>query len=941
MSSTINLQIDKKTVTVPAGKTILDAALKLGIDIPRLCKDERLTPTGACRLCLVEVEGKAKLQTSCSTAAEEGMVVSTETPEIRKLRKQVLELTIAEHRLVCITCDKDGDCPLQDYAYRYNVNEHAFPKLEQTIHTTNYTEKEKAFVYDPSKCIRCGRCVKICDEVQGIHAIAFLKRSYKMMVSSGFHEPLKQTVCETCGQCVGTCPVGALYPKAAKRKGRAKDLQKVRTTCPYCGVGCQIDLNISRKNGKLIMISTEAGSIPNDGNTCVKGRFGHDFIHSPKRLTKPLIKVKGQFREAEWDEALEFAARRFSELKENYGPQALAGLTSARASNEENYIIQKFVRTVFGSNNIDHCARLCHASTVTGLAQAFGSGAMTNSIEEIPRADVIFVIGSNTSECHPVIGITIRKAADSGSSKLIVADPRRISLTKNANIHLQQKPGTDTALLLAMMQVILEEGLEDKQFIKERTEGFDELRKAAAPYTPEFSEKICGVAAEDIRYSARMFAKASSAAIVYSMGITQHTTGTDNVLALADLALLTGNVGKLNSGVNPLRGQNNVQGACDMGGLPNVFSGYQKVSDPAVRNKFSQAWGVSLPEEPGLTVVEIINQAFTGGIKGLLIAGENPMLSDPDSHHVEQGLKKLDFLLVQDLFLTETAELADIVLPAACFAEKDGTFTNTERRVQRIRKALVPPGEAKSDWEIICALSERMGYDLSYDFAAEIMEEISELTPIYGGISYDRLEGVGLQWPCPDRNHPGTPFLHKDHFSRPGGKAKFHPLAFIPPREIPDDEYPLILTTGRMLQHWHTGTMTRKSMVLNDLVPHGFLEIHPDDASARGLKQGAEAIVSSRRGLIYVPVHITDEVKMGTVFMAFHFREHPANALTIAALDPIAKIPEFKACAVAVKAVPEKVPEKMFEKKSRESSELNSKTDRLSIKSSKQTWNET
>jgi len=906
MNATVTLTIDNQTVTVEKGKTILDAAMQIGIDIPHLCKDDRLTPTGACRLCLVEVEGRPKLQTSCSTPAEPGMVVHSETPEIRKLRKSVLELTIAEHRLSCTTCDKDGDCLLQDYAYRYHINEHKYPSLEHKVTTMNYTAREKAFVYDPSKCIRCGRCVKICAEVQGIHAITFMKRSYEVMVTSGFNDPLKTTVCETCGQCVGTCPTGALYPKAAKQKGRAKDLEKIRTTCVYCGVGCQLDLNISRKTGELVMVSTEPGSIPNDGNTCVKGRFGYDFVHSPKRLTKPLIKEQGGFREAEWEEALDLVARRFTGLRSEFGPHALAGFTSARATNEENYVIQKFVRAAMGTNNIDHCARLCHASTVAGLARAFGSGAMTNSIKEIKQAEVIFVIGSNTTENHPVIGITIRQAADSGRTTLIVADPRKISLTNNAAIHLQHRPGTDTALINAMIHVILEEGLEDRGFIEERTEGFDEMAETLGSHTPEFAEKICGVPAEDIRRAARLFARAETASIIYSMGITQHTTGTDNVLALANLSLLTGNVGKMNAGVNPLRGQNNVQGACDMGGLPDVYSGYQKVADPAAREKFSRAWGVELPEEPGLTVVEIMNQASDGTMKGLLIVGENPMLSDPDITHVEQGLRNLDFLVVQDLFLTETAELADVVLPAASFAEKEGTFTNTERRVQRVRKAVTAPGEARLDWEIICDLSRRMGYDMHYASAEEIMEEIASLTPIYGGIFYDRLEKVGLQWPCRDRNHPGTPYLHKDRFSRPNGKGKFHPVTYIQPREMPDEEYPLILTTGRMLQHWHTGTMTRKSIVLDDLVPHGALELHPEDAEARGIVRGDTVAVSSRRGMIHVPVNVTEKVRKGTVFMAFHFHEHPANALTIAALDPIAKIPEFKACAVKVESFAEK-----------------------------------
>lgn len=900
MNSQITITIDNKPIAVPDGTTILNAAKQLDIDIPHLCKDDRLTHTGACRLCLVEIEGQPKLQTSCSRLAEEGMVIQTETKEIKKLRKIVLELFIAEHRLSCTTCDKDGDCLLQDYTYRYRINEYKFPHLEQKITSMNYTAREKAFVYDPSKCIRCGRCIKMCREVQGVEAIAFQNRSHEVMVTTGFDVPLKDTVCETCGQCVGTCPTGALYAKAAKGKGQAKNLMKTRTTCTYCGVGCQLDLNVSRQTGKVVMVTTETGSIPNDGNTCVKGRFGMDFIHSEKRLTKPLIRENGEFREAEWDEALTLVAQKFNNIKEQNGSDSLAGLSSARTTNEENYVMQKFIRAAVGTNNVDHCARLCHASTVAGLARAFGSGAMTNSIEEIKRASLIFVIGSNTTECHPVIGITIRQAVTSGKTTLIVADPRKISLTEDASLHLQHKPGTDAALINAMMHVILSEKLEDREFIENRTEGFSDIVEAINRHSPEFAEKVCGIPADDIRKAARLFAKAETASIIYSMGITQHTTGTDNVLALANLAMMTGNIGKECSGVNPLRGQNNVQGACDMGALPNVYSGYQKVADTAVKEKFEKAWGVGLDDKPGLTVIEIMNGAVEGSVKGLYIVGENPMLSDPDIAHVEEGLKNLDFLVVQDIFLTETALLADVVLPAASFAEKEGTFTNTERRVQRVRKAVESPGEAREDWDIICELSCRMGFPMAYESASEIQEEIAQVTPIYGGIHYDRIEEVGLQWPCPDRNHPGTKFLHSGKFPRSGGRGKFHEVSYLPPAEMPDENYPFILTTGRMLQHWHTGTMTRKSTVLHDLVPHGALELHPDDAKRYGITDGDNLSVSSRRGNINVPANVTEKVRQGTVFMAFHFHEHPANALTIAALDPIAKIPEFKACAVKV-----------------------------------------
>ena len=894
----LTLRIDGREVTAQPGQTILQAALANGIHIPNLCYDPRLTPTGACRLCLVEIEGQAGLHTACTRLAEPGMVVQTNTDDIRALRKATLELLLSEHNPTCTTCDRDGDCLLQDYAYEYQVEEARFPSVMIPPGEKNYTTDNKAIVYDPSKCIRCQRCVKVCAEVQMANALTLKERAGDVQVTTGFDVDLYDSTCEVCGQCVSTCPTGALYETAALGQGKTKDLVRTRTTCPYCGVGCQLDLNVNRKTGRIVRVTSEPGIVPNDGNTCVKGMFGMDFVGKLDRLTTPLIKENGEFRKASWDEALDLVATRLTELRHEHGPNALAGLSSAKTTNEDNYIMQKFVRAVFGTNNVDHCARLCHASTVVGLARAFGSGAMTNSIEEIRRAPFIFVIGSNTTECHPVIGILIRQAVASGDTTLVVADPRRISLSDIAHVHMQQRPGTDVALVNAMMNVILEEGLEDKQFVEERTEDFETLREAIADCTPEMAAKITGVPEEDIRRTARMYAAAPSAAIIYSMGITQHTTGTDNVLTLANLAMLTGNVGKECSGVNPLRGQNNVQGACDMGALPNVYTGYQKVDDPEVQKKFEAAWNATLSDTPGLTVVEIMNAAAEKQIRAIYIMGENPMLSDPDINHVREGLQALDFLVVQDIFMTETAELAHVVLPACSFAEKDGTFTNTERRVQRVRKAVEPPGPSREDWRILCDVATRMGYPMSYASPSAVQDEIAAMTPIYGGILYDRIDEVGLQWPCPDRDHPGTKFLHQGTFKR--GKGKFHPVHFLPPKEVPDDDYPFVLTTGRMLQHWHTGTMTRRCEVLDDLVPHGTLEINTTDAESLGINDGDEVSVRSRRGAIKLPADVTDRIGQGTVFLTFHFREHPANALTIAALDPIAKIPEYKACAVHV-----------------------------------------
>ncbi len=766
------LTIDGRELSARPGQTVLQVALAGGIRIPHLCYDPRLSPTGACRLCLVEVGGKQALDTACTLAAAPGLSVRTDTPAVRALRKMTLEFLVSEHNLSCTTCDRDGDCLLQDYAYEYQVQENRFPSVMIPPGGDNYASLSKALLYDPSKCIRCQRCVKICAEVQGAEALTLRGRSGEVQVTTGFEVALGDSPCEVCGQCVSACPVGALYERPAAGRGKAKDLRKVRTTCPYCGVGCQLDLNVHRATGQLVRVSSEVGSVPNDGNTCVKGRFGMDFLGRAERLTQPLIRENGALRKASWEEALALVAARFAELKQEHGPDCLAGLSSAKTTNEDNYVMQKLVRAAFGTNNVDHCARLCHASTVAGLARAFGSGAMTNSIEELRHTPVILIIGSNTTECHPVIGILIRQAVASGSTRLIVADPRRISLAGIAEVHLQHRPGTDVALVNGLMSVILEEGLADTEFIEKRTEDFAAFRESLSGWTVEMAAKVSGVAVEDIRRAARLYAGAASAAIVYSMGITQHATGTDNVLCLANLAMLTGNVGKACAGVNPLRGQNNVQGACDVGALPNVFSGYQRVDDPAIRGKFEKAWGVPLPDKPGLTVVEILNAAVEKRIRGLYVMGENLMLSDPDLNHVRQALEALDFLVVQDIFLSETAELADVVLPASSFAEKEGTFTNTERRVLRVRKALAAPGEAREDWRILCEVASRLGYPMSYADAEAVMREIASLTPIYAGLTYERLEEVGLQWPCPTAEHPGTKFLHGEGFAR--GKGRFH-----------------------------------------------------------------------------------------------------------------------------------------------------------------------
>jgi formate dehydrogenase major subunit/formate dehydrogenase alpha subunit len=655
--------------------------------------------------------------------------------------------------------------------------------------------------------------------------------------------------------------------------------------------------------GRLVGVEPSTTHPISRGGLCIKGWNAFAFVHHPDRLTSPLVRRDGALLPASWDEALDLVVERIRAVQEQYGTDALMFASSAKATNEENYLLMKLARAVFGTNNIDHCARLCHSSTVTGLAETFGSGAMTNSISCFDQTDVILIIGSNTTAQHPLIGSRILNAVRNGT-RLIVADNRCIRLSRHAELHLRHSNGSDVALLNGIMHVIIAEGLSDENFIVTRTENYAALAEAVVDWTPEKTAAATGLDAGDIVAAARLFAGAERAMIVYSMGITQHSHGVDNVRCIAALALLTGNVGRPGTGVNPLRGQNNVQGGCDMGALPDLYSGYQKVSDPLLRDKFARSWGVTvLPSEPGLPLTRAMDAASAGLLHGMFIMGENPMLSDPDQGHARTVLQNLELLVVQDIFLTETAALADIVLPAACYAEKEGTFTNTERRVQRLRKAVEPPGAARADWEIICDLAERAGYQgMRYSGPAAIMDEIAVLTPIYGGIAYDRLDPHGLQWPCPDRSHPGTPILHMERFTR--GLGHFSPVAHRLPAELPDARYPFVLTTGRTYFHWHTGTMTRRTHLLDREEPHSFIELHPDDAARLGVRDRDTLLVSSRRGEVRTMARVTAMVIPGVVFMPFHFAEGAANALTNNVLDPESSIPEFKVCAVRVEKLP-------------------------------------
>ncbi len=893
--------------------TVLDAAKKAGIYIPTLCHHPSLTPFGACRLCIVEIEKMRGLPVACATPAADGMVVKTKTPQLQEFRRGVLELMLSEHPNVCLTCDRKVRCGPYNICLRNaSVTERCVlcPKnkrceLQQVVDYIGIEELKLPYTYkdapshhtdpffdrDYNLCILCGRCVRVCQEIRGNGAIAFTQRGSQTQVATAFGRSLQDAGCQFCGACVDVCPTGALVERSVRYLG-APD-REVLTTCPYCGVGCQLELEV--KDGKVISAHPQMENEVNRGQACVKGRFGiAEFVHHPDRLTAPLVRKDGELVPVSWKEALSLVAGKLS----SYQPDEVAVISSAKTTNEDNYVAQKFARAVLGTNNVDHCARLCHAPSVAGLLTSFGSGAMTNPINEVGGAACILAIGTDTTATHPVIGLEIYKAVRQGG-KLIVANPREIGLVRWADIWLRQRPGTDVPLLMGMMRVIVDEGLQDSAFIEARCQNYGAFKESLASFDLATVEKITGVPQEQIIAAARLFAANKPASILYAMGITQHSHGTDNVMATANLAMLTGNVGKPSSGVNPLRGQNNVQGACDMGALPNVYPGYQPVADEDVRKKFEFAWGRNLSPNPGLTLTEIFEAASKGQVKSAYIIGENPVLADADASHVRQALEKLDFLVVQDIFLTETARLADVVLPSCTFAEHDGTFTNTERRVQRVRKVIEPLGDSRPDWWIVCQLARNMeatGFD--YANASQIMEEISSLTPSYGGIRYDRLEQGGIQWPCPTQDHPGTPVLHAEKFTR--GKGRFMPLEYKPPKEQPDAEYPLVLTTKRSLYHYHTGTMTRKVKGLNRILGEELVEINPVDAARLNIADGERVKVSSRRGQVLAKARVTEISPPGVVAMDFHFAESPVNTLTNPALDPVAKIPEFKVCAVRV-----------------------------------------
>lgn len=892
--SEINFTIDGLKIKAHKGETILQAALRNGIYIPHLCYHPSLKPSGSCRLCLVENQ-EGRFITSCENQPTEGMEIVTTSPRLDNAKMTVARLLIANHQADCLTCPGDTQCKLQEISSYFGIDEGKLGNLRYSTPDIPLDDSNPFFNRDLNKCILCGICVRTCQDKLGVNAIDFGYRGYETRIVTFLDKPLLESNCVSCGECVVACPVGAL-----ENKDTDKPAREVKTTCTYCGVGCGLYMGI--KGSEVISIRGDPKHPVSQGNLCVKGRYAFKFINHPDRLTSPLIKKDGKFVEVSWDEALEFAADKLSKYVND--DDSFAAISSARCTNEDNYILQKFTRAVMGNNNVDNCARSCHAPSVAALAETLGSGAMSNSINEIKDSKCLFMIGTNPTQSYPVLSMRIMDALRNGT-KLIVVDPRNIELAQYADLHIKHNPGTDVALIMGMIKIILDEGWEDQEFIQKRCENFEGLLESLEEFDLEHVEQITGVSIDKIREAARLYATADPAAIYYSLGITEHSHGTDNVYALSNLALVTGNLGKPYAGINPIRGQNNVQGSCDMGCLPNVYPGYQKVEDEKLLLKFQKAWKTELSPDNGLKMPEMIEAAYNGDLKALYIMGENPVHSEPDSAHIKDALEKLDFLIVQDLFLTETAQVADLVLPGASYAEKDGTFTNADRRVQRVRQAIKPVGDSKPDWQITAELAQKMGIKegFNYNGAEEVAAEIAAVTPSYGGMLYSCLEDESRQWPSLNKEHKGTPILHQGKFTTDTGKGKFKPLHYRPPAELPDEDYPLVLTTGRIIFHYHTSTMTGADKSMKNLYDHDPVEINPVDAQKLDLEDGEQVWVKSRRGKIKAPVRITERSPEGLVFMAFHSPSTKTNLITNSACDPITKTPEFKYCAVKIEKI--------------------------------------
>jgi formate dehydrogenase alpha subunit len=899
----VRISIDGKEVQAREGALLLETAREAGFPMPSLCWHRKLTPTGACRLCVVKIEGVRGLVTSCSTVVRDGMRITAFDDELEAARRYLLECLLST-----VEYGSDGTFrdELEELVVRYRLSSSGVRRTQSDLPgSISIDDSSPVLTFDSSRCILCFRCVKACLEVQGKGVLSVAERGQKSVIVAGTGE-WATSECDGCGECIQLCPTGAIVEKPHRAEIDLAGLQdRVVSTCPYCGVGCQLELLVQQ--GRVLRANGVEGVWPNDGRLCVKGRFGYDFIHSPDRLTHPLVRENGRLREASWDEALERAASGLKAVKQRHGNSALAGYSSAKCTNEENYLFQKLVRVAFQNNNVDYCTRLCHASTVTGMLRAIGDGAGSNSILDFETTDCLLVIGDNIVETHPVSATYVKRGKLRGQ-RIILIDPKETPLVRWADVWLQPRLGTDVALLNGLIRAVIKGGWIDEGFIKARVSGgmdaFHELERLTLPYTPEHTAAITGVSSEYLVKAARMYATAASAIIATGMGMSQQTVGTHNVFCLINLMLITGKIGKERCGMDPPRGQNNVQGATDVGASPIYYPGYIPASDEANRRRVAAVWGVpfeDMPAERGLTTVEISKAAAERKIRAMLIMGENPIITDPNATHVEEGLRGLDFLVVQDIFMTETARLAHVVLPAASFAEKDGTFTNSDRRVLRVRKAVKSPGEAREDLFILQELAERMGRPIGrYSVASEVFDEIARVAPIVAGIDYLRLESGGIQWPCPSKDHPGTPTLFLQHFNTPDGLARLNPVEYEPQSELADWEYPFVLNTGRILYQYHSSTMSRRSPPLVAYANNAYVLMHPSDARHLQLTDGEVVRISSRRGSIEASLRTSGEVAAGELFMPFHFPEAPVNRLTRDELDPMSKIAPFKYSACRV-----------------------------------------
>jgi formate dehydrogenase major subunit len=900
----VSFRLNGREVTGYSDETLIQAAKRHGVEIPHLCYKDGLRPDGNCRACVVEVKGERVLAASCCRKPAPGMEVTTDSARARASQKMVLELLLSDMPETAHTRDNE----LDQWAARLEVGRPRFAARVQPAPDLSH----HGIAVRLDACIQCTRCLRACREEQVNDVIGYAFRGEHSKIVFDLDDPMGASTCVACGECVQACPTGALMP--ARDAALAQPDRQVHSVCPYCGVGCQLTYNI--KDNRILYVEGRDGPA-NKGRLCVKGRYGFDYVHHRQRLTRPLIRKEGVpksadftmdpsnplevFREATWEEALDLAASRLKAIRDGKGKRALAGFGSAKGTNEEAYLFQKLVRTGFGSNNVDHCTRLCHASSVAALMEGLSSAAVSNQVNDVARAEVIFLIGANPTSNHPVAATFIKNAVKRGA-KLIYADPRRSDLSRHATHYLQFKPDTDVALLNAMMHTIVHEGLVDEAFIASRTIGYEDLKKNVEGYSPEAMAPICGIPAEKIREVARLYATSAGSMILWGMGISQHIHGTDNARCLIALCLMTGQVGRPGSGLHPLRGQNNVQGASDSGLIPMFLPDYQRVDNAPARARFESLWGASLDDKPGLTVVEIMKAVLAGDIRGMYIMGENPAMSDPDAHHAREALAALDWLVVQEIFLTETCYHADVILPATAWPEKSGTVTNTDRMVQLGRQALEAPGEAKPDLWIIQEIARRMGLAWNYDGARDVFNEMRRAMHSIAGITWERLEQESsVTYPCNNEGDPGQPVVFVERFPTPTGRAKMVPADIIPAAERPDGEYPMVLITGRQLEHWHTGAITRRAGVLDAIEPEATASFNPLDLARYGVKPGEVVTVESRRGAVALYARADDGTPQGAVFIPFCYYEAAANLLTNPALDPFGKIPEFKYCAVKVR----------------------------------------